>query len=102
MGFIDIRKFLCGHSACDKWAITLAAKNGHLEVVKYLWEQKAPCDKWAIIYAAEEGHVAIVEYLWNQKAPFDVKLVLETCFLKFKFQLWFLGLIGFGLFASLT
>ncbi len=45
-----------------------AAKNGHLEVLKYLHEEaKAPWDFFTAAWAAEGGHLHILEYLVERK-----------------------------------
>ena len=45
-----------------------AAKNGHLECLKYLREEvKAPWDAGTGIWAAENGHLHILEYLVERK-----------------------------------
>ena len=45
-----------------------AAKNGHLECLKYLREEvKAPWDAGTGIWAAENGHLHILEYLIERK-----------------------------------
>ena len=45
-----------------------AARNGHLEVLKYLREEaKAPWDGWTATRAAQNGHLHILEYLVERK-----------------------------------
>jgi ankyrin repeat protein len=50
----------------------LAAKNGHLEVVKYLYEQagsvtsKTKASEAGIDEVARNGHLEVVEYLYKQ------------------------------------
>ena len=52
----------------NEWACVLAAKNGHLEILKYLHEEvKAPWDSWTADWAAERGHLHILEYLVERK-----------------------------------
>ena len=44
--------------------MNLAASNGHLEVVKWLHEnRKEGCTYWAMDYAASNGHLEIVKWL---------------------------------------
>ena len=48
----------------DEFACANAAKNGHLEVLKYLREEvKAPWGWTTAANAAENGHLHILEYL---------------------------------------
>lgn len=52
--------------ANDDYALCLAARNGHLDVVKYFVEQGADICAWgdtALDWADETGHPEIVEYL---------------------------------------
>ena len=50
------------------WACAFAAKNGHLECLKYLHEEvKAPWDSWTALRAAKNGHLHILEYLVERK-----------------------------------
>ena len=52
-----------GEGACAH-----AAKNGHLECLKYLREEvKAPWDFRTATWAAENGHLHILEYLIERK-----------------------------------
>ena len=52
----------------DCGACAWAAKNGHLEVLKYLREEvKAPWDSWTAAWAAQSGHLHILEYLVERK-----------------------------------
>ena len=52
----------------NTWACANAAKNAHLEVLKYLREEvKAPWDYWTANCAAQNGHLHILEYLVERK-----------------------------------
>ena len=52
----------------DEGACAYAAKNGHLECLKYLREEvKAPWDSWTAAWAAQNGHLHILEYLVERK-----------------------------------
>ena len=56
-------KGLIGAMACIN-----AAKNGHLECLKYLREEgKAPWDSNTAKFAAAHGHLHILEYLVERK-----------------------------------
>ena len=50
------------------WACAFAAKNGHLECLKYLHEEaKAPWGWKTAYWAAQNGHLHILEYLVERK-----------------------------------
>ena len=52
----------------DEGACAFAARNGHLEVLKYLHEEaKAPWNSVTASRAAENGHLHILEYLVERK-----------------------------------
>ncbi len=52
----------------DAIACTKAAKNGHLEILKYLHEEaKAPWDEYTATWAAGKGQLHILEYLVERK-----------------------------------
>ena len=52
----------------DEGACACAARNGHLEVLKYLREEvKAPWNWYTATWAAENGHLHILEYLVERK-----------------------------------
>ena len=61
----------------NEGACANAAKNGHLECLKYLREEvKAPWESWTAAWAAQNGHLHILEYLVERK--FD-KYNEEAC-----------------------
>ena len=50
----------------DNHALRWSARNGHLNVVKYLYENGANIhafDNWAIRYAAKHGHLEVVKFI---------------------------------------
>jgi len=57
----------------------LAAQEGHLSVVEYLFNQntdinsKDKNDYTPLHLAAQEGHLSVVEYLINKKADVNAK-----------------------------
>jgi hypothetical protein len=68
-GNLEMVKY-CVANECpiDKWACARAAKNGHLELLKYLREvAKAPWDSHTASWAAQNGHLHILEYLVERK-----------------------------------
>ena len=68
-GNLEMVKY-CDANECpiDEWACALAARNGHLEVLKYLREEvEAPWDFLTSALAAENGHLHILEYLVERK-----------------------------------
>ena len=46
-----------------------AAKNGHLECLKYLHENGCPWDKWSCEFASKNGHLEILKYLHENGCP---------------------------------
>jgi ankyrin repeat protein len=55
--------------ASDNYALSAAARSGHLEVVEYLVGKGADVrasDDWALCGAAENGHLEVVKYLVSQ------------------------------------
>ena len=74
-GNLEMVKY-CVANECpiDEFACANAAKNGHLEVLKYLREEaKVPCDATTACRAASNGHLHILEYLVERKYDqFDV------------------------------
>ena len=68
-GNLEMVKY-CVANECpiDEFACANAAKNGHLEVLKYLREEaKAPWDSGTATWAAKNGHLHILEYLVERK-----------------------------------
>jgi hypothetical protein len=68
-GNLEMVKY-CVANECpiDEFACANAAKNGHLEVLKYLREEaKVPCDATTAYRAASNGHLHILEYLVERK-----------------------------------
>lgn len=68
---LDIIKELVEEGAnihvCDDYTLRWAAKNGHLEVVKYLIEKGADIDD-AFQLAAKSGYLEVVKYLAEKGA----------------------------------
>ena len=68
-GNLEMVKY-CVANECpmSERACAFAAKNGHLECLKYVHEEaKAPWDFWTAEWAAENGHLHILEYLVEHK-----------------------------------
>ena len=68
-GNLEMVKY-CVANECpiDAIACEYAAKNGHLEILKYLHEEaKAPWDEYTATWAAGKGQLHILEYLVERK-----------------------------------
>ncbi|CAL6353798.1 unnamed protein product [Bathycoccus prasinos] len=68
-GNLEMVKY-CVANECpiNEEACVYAAKNGHLECLKYLHEEaKAPWDWRTAVWAADNGHLHILEYLVERK-----------------------------------
>ena len=60
------------YSECNGCQTTwAAAKNGHLECLKYLHKNGCPWDKYATMFAAGEGHLEYLKYLHENGCPGD-------------------------------
>ena len=55
----------------DDRSCTLAAMNGHLEVLKYLHEKGCEWNEYACTNAAMNGHLEVLKYLHENKCPWD-------------------------------
>ena len=65
-GHLEIVKWLHENrtEGCTTAAMNCAARNGHLEVVKWLHENRTEgCTEWAMDLAAENGHLDVVKWL---------------------------------------
>ena len=61
----------------DEWTINAAACQGNLEMVKYCVANECPIDSGACAYAAKNGHLEVLKYLREEaKAPWDSELPL--------------------------
>ncbi len=68
-GNLEMVKYCVANECPIDWrACACAAKNGRLEVLKYLREEgKAPWDSDTAAWAAQNGHLHILEYLVERK-----------------------------------
>ncbi len=78
-GHLECLKYLReeGKAPWDWNTAWLAAKNGHLHILEYLVERKYDqYSEWACWHAAEKGHLNCLKYLHETaKAPWDYKAV---------------------------
>ena len=56
---------------CDEDTCMMAARGGHLEVLKYLKENHCPWDESTCEKAAKGGHLDVLEYLHENGCPWD-------------------------------
>lgn len=77
-GHLEIIKYLHEnrYEGCTTAAIDNAASNNHLEVVKWLYEnRKEGCTNKGSERAAKKGYIDIVIFLYEKKMNVDVGLV---------------------------
>ena len=48
-----------------------AAKNGHLEVLKWARDNGCPWNKYTCVFAAQNGHLEILRWAHNNGCPWD-------------------------------
>ena len=68
-GYLDILEWFFDEMKA-RWTLKysdIAAKNGHLEMVKYLLKKKKNFSNKAIDYAAENGHLEVVKLLHSKR-----------------------------------
>ena len=66
------RYSILGHRTprlCLRGACSLAARGGHLEVLKWLHSTGCPLDYATCYAAAEGGHLAVLQWLHSQGCP---------------------------------
>ena len=56
---------------CLREACSLAARGGHLEVLKWLHNTGCPCDTYTCRAAASGGYLEVLNWLHNQGCPWD-------------------------------
>ncbi len=93
----DLEEIKRMHLAGYPWdwrTIAHAAGNGHLECLKYAYENKCSYINWALVYASENGHLECLKYLyekendWNNWTPvYAAKNGHLDCF-KYCFERW--------------
>jgi len=79
-GHIEIVKWLHENrkEGCTTFAMDIAAQNGHLEMVKWLHEnRKEGCSIFAMDSAADKGHLEIVKWLDENRKEGCTKLAMD-------------------------
>ena len=75
-GRLDMLRFLCDEGCpWDRRTCFEAAYYGHLECLKYAHENGCPWDENTCSCAAEEGHLECLQYAHENRCPWDE----ETC-----------------------
>jgi hypothetical protein len=64
-----------------KYTCRGAAKNGHLEVLKWLRSQDPPCpwDKWTCTWAAKNGDLEVLKWLRSRRVEKPPWMVIWRC-----------------------
>ncbi|RHY42140.1 hypothetical protein DYB30_004738 [Aphanomyces astaci] len=79
-GRLDIVQYLHAHHngvGCTTDAIDFAAGEGHLEVVKFLRQNRSEgCTEQAMNFAAAGGFLDVVEYLYHCTSTYDISHAL--------------------------
>ena len=71
-GKLELLKFLRVQGCpWDRSTCSEAAKNGHLECLKYLHENGCPWDDWTCSSAAFNGHLECLKYAHENGCPWD-------------------------------
>jgi hypothetical protein len=60
---------------CDNWICTNAAKGGHLEVLKWAWENGCAWNRDTCAYAAKGGYLEVLKWLREKGCDWDS----DTC-----------------------
>jgi hypothetical protein len=75
IGNLNILKFLINKNIIF-WSDTLfinVARNGHIECLKYLYENNCPTSVFAYAYAIKNGHLDCAKYLYKKNIKCDVQ-----------------------------
>ena len=72
-GRLDMLRFLCDEGCpWDRRTCFEAAYYGHLECLKYAHENGCPWDEYTCLGAAEEGHLECLKYAHEKGCPWDL------------------------------
>jgi hypothetical protein len=75
-GHLEVLKWARSNNChWDSWTCTIAARYGHLEVLKWARSNNCPWDKWVCASASDGGHLKVLQWLKSQECPWDS----ETC-----------------------
>ena len=73
-GHMETLKWLRSEGCPWKASVCMgAARNGHFEVLKWLRSEGCPWDEWACRYAAEEGRWEVLKWLRSEGCPCEEK-----------------------------
>ncbi len=80
---LELLKWIREEKKCewDEETISIAARQGNLEMVKYCVANECPIDEDACAYAASNGHLECLKYLREEaKAPWDSRTASWAAF----------------------
>ena len=72
-GHLDVLKELRDQHGCamNEDHFKFAAGNGHMDVLTWLYDIKAPWDVWTCAFAAQSGYLSVLKWLRARGAPWD-------------------------------
>jgi len=80
-GHLDVIKWLCENrtEGCTFRAMDYAALNGHLDVIKWLCENRTEgCTFRAMDYATKNGHPDVIKWLHENRGGYTYRAMGQT------------------------
>ena len=73
-GHLDVLKWARSEGCpWNSWTCTNAARNGYLDILKWARANGCPWDAWTCAYAANDGHLDVLKWLRSADCPWDTK-----------------------------